>query len=79
MCLCDSGFLNFVSTFDIFFLCETWQTNRTDYEIEGYESICIPRPESVNGTSKRGHGGICLFYSTFLSKGIMVVETDSSG
>ena len=23
----------------------------------------IPRQESVNNTSKRGHGGICIFYN----------------
>ena len=68
-----------MSTFDIFFVCETWQKNPVDYNIDGFLSVCIPRQESVNNTSKRGHGGICIFYNSLLSDGITVVEIDATG
>jgi len=68
-----------VSTFDIFFVCETWQKNPVDYNIDGFVSFCIPRQESRNDTSKRGPGGLCIFYNSLLSDGITVVETDHTG
>lgn len=37
----------------------------------------MPRPESLN--SKRGHGGICLFYKSNLKIGISLLETDPNG
>jgi len=77
--LSDSDFLDFVNTFDIFFVCETWQKDIIDYNINGYDCVSIPRPESVQKSSYRGHGGVCLFYSTFISKGVKIVETDTSG
>ena len=43
-------------TFDIFFVSETWQRSLNKYDIEGFESVCIPRHESVNNTSTRCHG-----------------------
>lgn len=73
----DEDFLNFALNFDIIFLSETWQKNENDFCLNGYESISLPRPESLK--SKRGHGGICLFYKNSLKHGIIVQETDNAG
>ena len=35
-CLRDSDFLNFVCTFDIFFVSETWPRSLNNYDIEGF-------------------------------------------
>ncbi|MEW8547168.1 MAG: endonuclease/exonuclease/phosphatase family protein, partial [Candidatus Thiodiazotropha sp.] len=80
-CLQDNEFLNFVSQFDILFCCETWQRQNDKFTIEGYNCICVPRPESlkIRGKGRRGHGGICLFVRESLSKGIEVIETDPAG
>ncbi len=61
------------------FISETWQNSTLDFHIDGFESYCVPRTESLNKTSKRGHGGICLFYSTLVSDGVTIVDTDVNG
>ena len=43
------------------------------------KSILVPRVESINNSSKRGHGGIALFYKKHLKPGIITVEIDPSG
>ena len=47
--------------------------------MEGYECFDVPRPESINGTSRRGHGGVCLFVSNKIVDGIEVLEKHESG
>jgi hypothetical protein len=47
--------------------------SNNNFSLNGYESISVPRPESLK--SKRGHGGLCLLYK----QGIIVQETDSAG
>jgi len=55
-------------------------TKRNDeFELDGYESILVPRVESINNSSKRGHGGIALFYKKHLKPGIITVDIDPSG
>ena len=70
---------NFSSNFDFLFFSETWQRIDDEFELDGYESILVPRVESINNSSKRGHGGIALFYKKHLKPGIITVEIDSSG
>lgn len=72
--------MNFVSNFDLLFFSETWQRNNSKFEINGYNSIFVPRKESLrNNRSKRGHGGVCLFYRDHLHKGIFLEEIDENG
>ena len=65
---------NFSSNFDFLFFSETWQRIDDEFELDGYESILVPRVESINNSSKRGHGGIALFYKKCLKPGINTVE-----
>ena len=76
-CIDDVKFLEFVYNFDIVFLCETWQKSIDDFSINGYESVTVPRPQSLY--SRRGHGGICLFFKHGLVNGITVFETNEIG
>ena len=73
----DVDFLDFVNNFDIIFLSETWQKAHDQFDINGYITVPVPRPQSSN--SKRGHGGICLFYKSSLQKGISISEIANEG
>jgi hypothetical protein len=66
-----------VYNFDIIFLNETWQKSNNNFSLNEYESISVPRPESLK--SKSGHGELCLFYKHSLKQGIILQETDSAG
>ena len=78
-CLDDVDFVEFISSFDLFFISETWQKEPENFKIDGYESYCVPRSESLNKKLKRGHGGVCLFYKSVISDGLSVIETDLHG
>ena len=77
-CLSDYDFLVVVKSNDLVFLNETWQKKDDKFELSDYESVCVPRVESLNNTIKRGHGGVGLYKST-LRAGINIAEKDSSG
>ena len=80
-CLKDAEFLNFVSEHDLIFCSETWQRSSDKFEIENYQCITVPRPESlvIRGKGKRGHGGICLFVSDTIYDGIEILEKIPQG
>jgi len=65
-CLNDEDFMNFSSNFDFLFFSETWQRRDDEFELDGYESILVPRVESINNSSKRGHDGIAPFLQEIL-------------
>jgi len=46
-CLNDEDFLNFSSHFDFLFFSETWQRRDDEFELDWYESILVPRVESI--------------------------------
>ena len=72
-------FLIVVQNNDFIFCSETWEKGYDDFCLQGYESVLVPRPESLVNTVKRGHGGVCLFYKSSLKKGINIVEKDEKG
>ena len=76
-CITDADFLTHVHGHDLIFLCETWQKVDSSFSLQNYKSVSIPRPESMR--SKRGHGGICLFYKSELDNGITILKTDKNG
>ena len=78
-CIRDCDFLNFVAGFDFLFCIETWERNNDNFIIEGFDKIAVPRVESLNSKSKRGHGGVCLFYKCNLEKLFVVEKVDKSG
>ena len=78
-CCDDDDYLNFVQNFDIVFLSETWQRSENEFRLHGYECFDVPRPESINGSSRRGHGGVCLFVNQNILNGVTVLEKHDSG
>ncbi|VDI21679.1 Hypothetical predicted protein [Mytilus galloprovincialis] len=63
-------FLNFVNTYEILFLCETWLQEKNIIEIEGFvKLICLNRNVKI-GT--RSEGGLAIFCKTKLSDGISI-------
>ena len=76
-CIDDPDFLHLVDDFDILYFSETWQNSDKPFNIQGYESICVPRSESLH--SRRGHGGVCLMYKHALKHGITISEICDSG
>ena len=52
---------------------------KTDNELnfDGYECVHVSRYLDNNTYCKRNHGGICLFYKSFLK--ISVIETENKG
>ena len=77
----DTEFVDFVNNFDLFFCCETWQCANDNFELKGYNCLCVPRIESVksNRKSRRGHDGICLFMREQISNGVHIINSDSNG
>ena len=71
--------MNFVTQFDLVFCSETWQKHNDKFDIEGYNCISVPRPESLRlkGRGRRGHGGICLFINNSIADGIEIIERNS--
>jgi hypothetical protein len=72
--LCDSDFISLVSSYDVFFLTETW-TNRNDpycLDIVGYEC------DHVYGRkfARRGRfsGGVSVYYRSHLKDYVSVIE-----
>jgi len=78
-CLKDDDFVNFVTNHDLLFFCETWQRKSDSFRLDGYDSIFVPRKESLSNNSKRGHGGVCLFWKNSITNGISIQQTDSNG
>ena len=78
-CLNDSDFLNVIQNNDIIFCSDTWEKGYDDFCLQGYESVLVPRPESLLNIVKRGHGGVGLFYKSSLKEGINIVEKDEKG
>ena len=78
-CINDNDFIAFASDFAFvfFFCCETWEKHNNDFKLYNFDKITVPRLESLNVKTKRGHGGICLFYKPCLSR-IFVVEKNDN-
>lgn len=56
----DEGYFNFVNCFGVLFFSETWQWD-DEFEIPGYESVLVPKLESLNNVLICDHGGVALF------------------
>lgn len=78
-CSDDSDYVNFVDNFDLCFLTETWQRRENEFCLKGFDCVDVPRPESLKQTSKRGHGGVCLFIRHAIKEGVHILEKDNSG
>lgn len=68
-CLTDNEFLNFVTQFDLIF----WQRPNDKFNIEVYNCICVPRPDSM-GRNRCGHVGICFLINETIADGIEIIE-----
>ena len=73
--------LNFVSKHDLIFCIEIWQRSSDKFEIENYQCITVPRPESlvIRAKGKRGHRGIRLFVSDTIYDGIEILDKIPQG
>jgi hypothetical protein len=73
------NFFNFIYEFDFILLSETWQHKPGGFDLEGYQSIFVPRPDSLYGTSKRGQGGVCLHFNISLKDGVQIMDINNNG
>jgi exonuclease III len=76
-CLDDQDFVNFITNFDLLFFSETWERENSNFSIEGYVKCSVPRKASLK--SKRGHGGVCLFYKNSVQNGVEIIQTNENG
>ena len=61
------------------FVSETWEKPNDSYDIRGFDKISVPRLLNMSSNSKRGHGGICLYYKPHVKKYFVVEKTINSG
>ena len=78
-CIRDHDFLPFIDSFDLIFCSETWEKANDDFHLPGYDKVSVPRAQSLSKKTKRGHGGICLFYKCVLKELFVVEKIDDSG
>lgn len=76
-CLDDQDFVNYITSFDLLFFSETWERENSNFSIEGYVKCSVPRKASLK--SKRGHGGVCLFYKNSVQNGVEIIQTNENG
>ncbi len=50
-----------INDFDILLLIETWNSNVTNIDIDGFENYNCPRPKA-NKKAKRDRGGVFVYY-----------------
>ena len=77
----DCAFLEYISSYDLIFLSETWisKTDSINLDIDGYHSDQIFYYKSKNTAKGRFSGGISFYYRTELKKFITVVEKQQFG
>ena len=52
---------DFISSYDIIILTETWNAKSTNIKIDNYECFSCPRPK-CNNKAKRHSGGVIVYY-----------------
>ena len=79
--LTDTDFINYISSFDIIFLGETWlsKNDSTNFDIEGYCCDHVFASKSLGTTKGRYSGGISVYYRSELKDYVSVAEKNVYG
>ena len=64
----DSNYIQLVNSFDIVSIQETWLTEKQSIQIDGYDYFRNDRKKGKG--SKRGHGGLVIFFKQGLKNGL---------
>ena len=77
----DYDFLEYISSYDLIFLSETWISNKDNInsDINGYNSEHLFGNKSKNTTKGRYSGGIAFYYKNELKNFITIVEKQQFG
>lgn len=70
----DEDFVNYISKFEITFLCETWSSDLSNFDIEGHKCYNFAR-NFQNKKAKRGSGGIAVYVKQSITKGISIFKS----
>ena len=74
----DFDFLNFISSYDIVLLTETWTSKFSNLKIKNFEYFHGPRPNSKR-KAKRSSGGIVIYYKDSFVNKIELVNINPKG
>ena len=74
----DCDFLNFISDFDILIFTETWSSQTSNVNIDGYNYFNCPRPK-FNNKAKRNSGGVIIYYKHKLCNSLELITLNNKG
>ena len=79
--LADIDFIEFLTSYDIIFLSETWLNKKhlTDLSIQGFESYHVYGQKSTGVKKGRLSGGLSIYFRKELKNEISVIETNNFG
>ena len=79
--LSDPDFLDYINSYDIVILSETWLSHKSAYNlnIEGYEAVHLYGNKSPQTRRGRYSGGISVYYISYLSSKVYIVEKQQCG
>ena len=74
-------FINYVSSYDVLLLCETWISKKhtSNLNIEGYECFHLFGNKSVGTKKGRFSGGISVYFRSKYKDKISIVEKNDNG
>lgn len=75
--LCDTNFIEYVKSYDIIFLGETWLNKRDTTNLDGYLCEHIYGTKSVGARRGRKSGGISLYYKSYLKDKIAIADSSN--
>ena len=74
----DQDFLEYISKFDVLIFTETWHSEITNLNIDGFDNFSCPRPQA-NKNAKRNSGGFFVFFKRYLNGRLELIESDEKG
>lgn len=76
--LVDPDFLEYIQSYDILFLTESWHNQYSNLDIAGYTTYSCPRPK-CSKRAKRDSGGIVIYCKNIYANGLEIVKIDNKG
>lgn len=79
--LADTDFLDFLKSYDIVFLSETWASEKhlTNLSIQGFESVHVFGQKNTGVKKGRLSGGLAVYYKNELKNDISTIEINNVG
>lgn len=74
----DEDFFNVIQSYDILLFTETWCSESSKIDIDGYSKFVCNRPK-YNRRSKRDSGGIVVYFKSWLEGKIDLIKCDNRG